>query len=174
MRYRKKPLEINALRWTGNNLQEIKDFAGDDVSFTKRMNLNDEEVISLKVKTKEGVLEAPVGSYIIRGIEGEYYPCDPQIFHKTYEPVEKVEITLYSEKMRENNNLPEGVHIMPTQDGDVATISTHKGEEIVSDGDYILRLPNGVVRKISKGSVEYDRVKEWEEKDTLSMPKRSQ
>lgn len=47
--------------------------------------LNDEEVM---METREGVLKAYKGDYIIRGVEGEIYPCNPDIFWKTYEKVE--------------------------------------------------------------------------------------
>ena len=37
----------------------------------------------------EGVMEAVIGDYIIKGVQGEFYPCKPDIFDKTYEPVNK-------------------------------------------------------------------------------------
>lgn len=43
---------------------------------------------SLLINTLEGQMRADVGDYIIRGIKGELYPCKPEIFHATYEPVE--------------------------------------------------------------------------------------
>ena len=44
--------------------------------------------ITLGIATLEGEMEAEAGSWIIRGVNGEYYPCKPDIFEKTYEPVE--------------------------------------------------------------------------------------
>ena len=41
----------------------------------------------LKIETLEGVMNASVGDYIIKGVNGEYYPCKPDIFEKTYEEV---------------------------------------------------------------------------------------
>jgi len=40
------------------------------------------------IKTLEGVMLASVGDYIITGVNGEQYPCKPDIFEKTYEPVD--------------------------------------------------------------------------------------
>lgn len=76
-RYRKKPVEVEAVQWTGENWQEIKDFAGSDVAFDGR----------LYVFTLEGTLKADIGDYIIKGVKGEFYPCKPDVFEKTYEPV---------------------------------------------------------------------------------------
>lgn len=76
-RYRKKPVEIEAVQWTGENWQEIKDFAGSDVSFDGR----------LYVFTLEGTLKVDIGDYIIKGVKGEFYPCKPDVFERTYEPV---------------------------------------------------------------------------------------
>ena len=42
----------------------------------------------LYIKTLEGVMEAKVGDYVIKGINGEFYPCKPDIFEKTYEKIE--------------------------------------------------------------------------------------
>ena len=43
--------------------------------------------IGLPIKTLEGVMYASIGDYIIKGVNGEFYPCKPDIFHKTYELV---------------------------------------------------------------------------------------
>lgn len=43
------------------------------------------------VKTKEGVMTGKAGDYLIKGIEGEFYPCDAEIFHKTYDKYEEKE-----------------------------------------------------------------------------------
>ena len=42
---------------------------------------------SLYIKTLEGDMFAPIGSYIIKGVNGEFYPCREDIFEKTYEEV---------------------------------------------------------------------------------------
>lgn len=75
MKYRKKPVTIEAVRWTGDNRKEIHDFCSDAYTVD----------CSLHIKTLEGVYIARVGDYIIKGIHGEFYPCKPDIFEKTYE-----------------------------------------------------------------------------------------
>lgn len=50
----------------------------------------DEEMI---IPTLEGDMKASVGDYIITGVNDEQYPCKPDIFEKTYEPVNEDDIT---------------------------------------------------------------------------------
>ena len=78
MKYRKKPVVIEAIQWTGSNLKDVIEFLGGE----SWMNGRD-----LIIKTLEGELHASVGDFIIRGVAGEFYPCKPDIFEKTYEPV---------------------------------------------------------------------------------------
>jgi hypothetical protein len=80
MRYRTKPVEIEAVQWLGDNLDEIADFVGDD----PRVRFNE---FGLYIFTLEGRMYATVGDYIIRGLRGEYYPCKPDVFVKKYEEV---------------------------------------------------------------------------------------
>lgn len=84
MKYRKKPVVIEALQWTGTNKKEIKGFAGKYAGFEDF----GEATVHLIVKTLEGKLKASIGDYIIQGVDGEFYPCKPDIFKQTYEKVE--------------------------------------------------------------------------------------
>lgn len=77
MKYRKKPVTIEAVRWTGDNRKEIHDFCSDAYTVD----------CSLYIKTLEGVHIARAGDYIIKGVHGEFYPCKPDIFEETYEEV---------------------------------------------------------------------------------------
>jgi len=77
MNYRKKPVEIDAIQWTGDNRLEIFDFC--NMSY-----INDQE---LRIQTLEGSMIASVGDYIIKGVKGEFYPCKPDIFEMTYEKI---------------------------------------------------------------------------------------
>lgn len=43
----------------------------------------------IKIETLEGVMDASIGDWIIKGVNGEFYPCKPDIFEKTYEAVEE-------------------------------------------------------------------------------------
>lgn len=95
-KYRKKPVVIEAIQWTGDNYTEMLEFC-DKAEFQyavrKRKNIfsnkpEQEEEKALFIQTLEGVHEASIGDYIIKGVNGEYYPCKPDIFAKTYEEVE--------------------------------------------------------------------------------------
>jgi len=81
-KYRKKPVVIEAIKWDGNNYLQMDDFIGSNNNlYTKNKKLN--------IITLEGTMTANIGDYIIKGVEGEFYPCKPDIFHKTYEKVEE-------------------------------------------------------------------------------------
>lgn len=54
---------------------------------TIRVNYEDKDNPYLKIETLEGTMKASVGDYIIKGVNGEFYPCKPDIFEKTYERV---------------------------------------------------------------------------------------
>ena len=77
MKYRKKPVEIDTIQWTGDNKLEIFDFC--NMSY-----ITDQE---LRIQTLEGSMIADKGDYIIKGVKGEFYPCKPDIFELTYEKV---------------------------------------------------------------------------------------
>lgn len=78
-KYRKKPIEIQAIQWTGGNLDEVRDFIGDSFLCYYKDKIS--------IKTLEGNHVASMGNYIIRGIAGEFYPCREDIFEATYEAV---------------------------------------------------------------------------------------
>ncbi|MDL4860787.1 hypothetical protein NPJ88_000420 [Halomonas elongata] len=84
--YRKKPVEVDAIQWTGGNLQDCIDFLGASFgghSAHRTPNGKSE----IKVLTLEGHHIASKGDYLIRGVAGEHYPCKPDIFESTYERV---------------------------------------------------------------------------------------
>lgn len=76
---RKIPVIVTAVQWTGNNIDEVYQFAGNCVTFTGCVGQYD-----LYIQTLEGVHHASVGDYIIKGVHGEFYPCKPDIFAETY------------------------------------------------------------------------------------------
>ncbi len=89
VRFRKKPVVIEAMQWDGTveGVTPIIDWildAGTVVaSFTK------EGV--LRIETLEGTMSASTNDYIIKGVQGEFYPCKPDIFEATYELAEGTE-----------------------------------------------------------------------------------
>lgn len=82
MYYRKKPVVIEGIQWTGENIKEISDFTGvSHISYELPSN-------KLSIVTLEGTMIAKKGDFIIKGVEGEVYPCKPDIFAKTYEKID--------------------------------------------------------------------------------------
>ena len=79
-KYIKKPIPINAIQWTGYNKAEIIEFTQNRCRFTNNK-------ISIIIPTLEGDMGAMDGDYIIRGVDGEFYPCRRDIFEKTYEKI---------------------------------------------------------------------------------------
>nr|DAV36574.1 MAG TPA: PGDYG protein [Bacteriophage sp.] len=71
-KYRKKPVIIEAIQWNGKNLT----FMGGTV---------ENKGTTLVIHTLEGDMEASINDYIIKGVNGEFYPCKPDIFDKSYE-----------------------------------------------------------------------------------------
>ena len=82
MKYRKKPVIIEAIQYDGSNLKEIAEFVGTDLSM-----VDDDVNLSLfpVIKTLEGDMLISKGDYVIKGVQGEFYPCKPDIFKETYE-----------------------------------------------------------------------------------------
>jgi len=82
MKYRKKPVVIEAVQFDGTDascdwlLPQLE--SGEIGRAFNKLHIN----------TLEGVMTAEVGDYIIKGVNGEFYPCKPDIFHKTYEVAE--------------------------------------------------------------------------------------
>jgi hypothetical protein len=81
MKFRKKPVVIEAVRWDGANDREVVAFCP-----TARFAYPQPATPSLVIPTLEGDHLASVGDWIIRGIKGEFYPCKPDIA-ATYDPV---------------------------------------------------------------------------------------
>lgn len=77
-KFRKKPVIIEAVQLTPLSLSEVEEFVGGDLEFRGG------EVI---IATLEGAMHASPGDWIIRGVQGEFYPCKPDIFEQTYEEV---------------------------------------------------------------------------------------
>ena len=79
-KYRKKPIVIEALQYDGCNKKEIYAFAT-GYAFIKSSE-------QLVINTLEGEMLVSINDYVIKGVNGEFYPCKPDIFDKSYEVVE--------------------------------------------------------------------------------------
>lgn len=91
-KWRKKPVVIDAIQWTGANLKEVTAFLNGSLSLDGLGYMTWEHFVDehgLHIATLEGDMRANEGDFIIRGVKGEYYPCKPDIFLATYEPVEE-------------------------------------------------------------------------------------
>ncbi len=86
-KYRKKPVIINAIKFTGN-YQEVFNWVSQwhDKDEGPRMWAAYEDT-ELIIDTLEGEMRANIGDFIVRGVKGEFYPCKPDIFEQTYEKV---------------------------------------------------------------------------------------
>ncbi len=90
MKYRKKPVVIEAVQLTQYSLDELYSFLGitNKGSFLDCGHGIDPTDGQFKITTLEGVHIANINDYIIRGVKGEFYPCKPDIFEMTYEKAE--------------------------------------------------------------------------------------
>lgn len=93
--YRKKPVVVEAVQLDNLNASDITRWIGKDKA---KLNLESDTayqagkappMFSVTIKTLEGDMKALPGDYVIRGVNGEFYPCKPDIFAKTYEEVDE-------------------------------------------------------------------------------------
>ena len=100
-KFRKRPVVIEAVQLSWANWHDICSFLGKVISrdnpgrdvktFSDTCGEPGPDYIELTIPTLEGEHIAMHGDWIIKGIEGEFYPCKPEIFKKTYEPVEELD-----------------------------------------------------------------------------------
>ena len=81
-KYKKKPVVISAIELTSENHTDSMEFCKD-----LYFNEDDGHINSYVVKTLEGDMTGNIGDFLIKGVNGEFYPCKPDIFVKTYEEV---------------------------------------------------------------------------------------
>lgn len=80
-KYRKRPVEVEAVQWTGGNVDDIAAFCTVPLLFNYDKK-------SVTIPTLEGGMTASCGDFIIKGVHGEFYPCKPDIFMETYQAVD--------------------------------------------------------------------------------------
>lgn len=91
-KFRKKPVVVEAVQWNSRNREEIEHFTG----FLPADIVDGGPGLvylpggNMEIPTLEGMITASPGAWIIKGVKGEFYPCKPDIFQQTYEPVEGV------------------------------------------------------------------------------------
>ena len=92
--YRKKPVVIEAIQFNGKNAEEIEQWSNNNV----KSGPISEDTLSrdyLEIETLEGTMTAQPKDYVIKGVNGEFYPCKPDIFEKTYDS----EVTTFKERL---------------------------------------------------------------------------
>lgn len=97
MKGRKKPVIVDYIQWTGINANEIFSFVGEKLKYyvdedmsTAYIAGQGSPICVIEIPTLEGVMKALSGDYIIKGVQGEFYPCKPDIFAQTYEIVDDI------------------------------------------------------------------------------------
>ena len=92
MRYRKKPVEVEAIHFDGSHASVLAVMRFVDAGRgTREIRIHADEdpaKTHITIPTLEGDMRATAGDWIIRGVKGELYPCKPDVFAQTYEPVE--------------------------------------------------------------------------------------
>lgn len=101
MKFIKKRVVIEAVHWNGIKVSETPEWILEALNSGILVRFGDK----VQVRTLEGVMTASPGDYIIKGVDGELYPCKPDIFEKTYEKVEE-------SKESENLNFGEVIEIL--------------------------------------------------------------
>lgn len=88
MKARKKPVVIEAWEFTKKALDSNDSWVR---LYRNEIHLTSQyagEVLYIEIDTLEGTMRADLGDFIIKGVQGEFYPCKPDIFEKTYEVIE--------------------------------------------------------------------------------------
>ena len=89
MKYRKKPVVVEARQWTGGEYAWLNDFCGRNWARADAVDMayDDAEQVVVFNTAEQQWLHLPVGHWLIRSVQGELYPCKPDIFSLTYEIV---------------------------------------------------------------------------------------
>lgn len=170
--YRKKPLLILAVQWTGDNLMEVNAFMINRSVEEFKATLDEKEWNAYETLISEhgqSVLISPgvfahLNDYIIKGIDGEFYPCNPNVFNETYNIVGNElgckKITLLGDRilvrLKELDSQVDGFNVVRSTDvdqtiGEVMTVGSDVKE--VSVGDQVM------INRYSGTEVEIEGVK---------------
>lgn len=84
-RYRKRPVVVEAVEFSGSNRREVLRFIYPSMS-EDGLRGAEEMALPVVIGTLEGDMTVSPGDYVIKGVQGEFYPCKPGIFAATYEP----------------------------------------------------------------------------------------
>ena len=167
--YRKKPLIVSAVQWTGDNLMEVTAFIRNQSIKEFKANLDEANYKTVITHHGQSVLISPdmfahLNDYIIKGINGDFYPCDPNVFNKTYSLIENESsckrVTLLGDRilvrLKELDTQVSGLNVVRATDvdqtiGEVMTIGSDVKE--ISVGDQVM------INRYSGTEVEIEGVK---------------
>ena len=82
----KKPVVVEAIQLTDESIIEIIKWTTDYISIEIDTDEND-NIIGMIIPTLEGAMKASMNDYIIKGVQGEFYPCKPDVFNMSYERI---------------------------------------------------------------------------------------
>lgn len=89
MKYKKKPVVIEAVQLTRKYFDEALEFIPPEIIEDYVSGEFKEDACEIEIKTLEGIMTVSEGDYIIKGVKGEFYPCKPDVFEMTYEEVKE-------------------------------------------------------------------------------------
>ena len=88
-RYRKRPVEVDTVEWTGDNLDELTAFTDGNFRLVDDGQFLDPEITAMVFDSFHDTwVGLKTGHRIVEGVRGEFYPIDPDVLAETYEPVE--------------------------------------------------------------------------------------
>lgn len=127
MKYRKKPVVIEAIKYEKEHIDRALDFCNNNENI--QYNPEDNEYY---IHTLEGDMKVSEGDYIIKGINGEFYPCKPDIFEKTYETldVENLSKTVEAKK-RKQKNFFSTICYLANNSKNIVTVKGEKYKEVI-------------------------------------------
>ena len=93
MKFRKKPVVIDAIQFTNYNIADVKAFCGNKINIQSYERTcgylpSGHNILEAMVKTQKGEMLVRENDWIIKGVKGEFYACAPDVFKESYEPVE--------------------------------------------------------------------------------------
>lgn len=158
--YRKKPIVIEAVLYDWDDNEKCADEAQDEVADFMDANIVIDSDDDIEIETLEGTMCAKKGDYIIKGIAGEFYPCKPDIFAKTYDQVNETTCTAPQDP---DHVLTEDEVKRLNETGslcDCADFTQYGGDCPIEEGDefdfgsavYLLKIGKKVARKGWNGS----------------------
>jgi len=89
VKFRTKQFEIEAVQFTGKNPEEVSEFTNGKFHLVFPVTDETDEIVAVVFdKLHDTNVGVKAGQWIIRGMKGEYYPCDPEVFEAKYEPAD--------------------------------------------------------------------------------------